>query len=79
LNNGTFVPPQAAPGSGGSSGASCSPDGGIVCSADGSQFALCNHGTALMMPVAAGTTCSNGAIQKRRRDIPVKFPFPFKG
>jgi hypothetical protein len=32
-----------------------------------------------MMPVAAGTTCSNGAIQKRRRDIPVKFPFPFKG
>jgi hypothetical protein len=50
----------------------------MVCSADGSQFALCNQGSAIMMPVAAGTKCVNGAIQKKKREIMVKMPFIFK-
>ena len=77
--NGTFTPPQPAAGSGPAAGAACTTDSAIVCSDDGSQFALCNHGSAIMMPVAAGTRCTNGAIQKKRRDVTVKLPFPFKG
>ncbi|KIW06591.1 uncharacterized protein PV09_02307 [Verruconis gallopava] len=77
--NGTFSSPSPSTGSSTSSGTACSQDGVMICSADGSQFGLCNHGSAIMMPVAAGTKCVNGAIQKRRRDIPVKIPFPFKG
>jgi hypothetical protein len=78
-SNGTFIAPQPGSGSDPSSGSACATEGAIVCSGDGSQFALCNHGSALMMPVAAGTTCSGGAIQKKRRDIVVKLPFPFRG
>lgn len=43
----------------------CPVDGALVCSADGTQFGLCNWGHVVMMPVAAGTSCSNGVIVKR--------------
>jgi hypothetical protein len=46
-------------------GQACSPDGSIVCSADGKQFAICNFGKASFQPVAAGTTCQGGKIAKR--------------
>jgi hypothetical protein len=46
-------------------GQACSPDGSLVCSADGKQFALCNHGKAVFQAVALGTTCSDGKIAKR--------------
>lgn len=45
--------------------AACSPDGAIVCSPDGTQFALCNFGRAVFQPVAAGTKCVGGKIARR--------------
>lgn len=57
--------PTPAPGQGTSNGKSCSPDGAMVCSADGSQFAVCNFGTAVFQAVAPGTHCSNGAVARR--------------
>jgi hypothetical protein len=47
------------------SGSSCSPDGAVVCSADGKQFALCNFGRAVFQPVAQGTSCQGGKIARR--------------
>lgn len=42
---------------------SCSPDGSITCSDDGSMFYMCDHGGKVLMGnVAAGTTCTNGEI-----------------
>jgi hypothetical protein len=80
-SNGTLTPaaPSTGTGSGTTSGAACSSEGTMVCSTDGSQFALCNHGSLIMMPVAAGTKCVNGAIQKKKRGVDVKLPFIFKG
>lgn len=54
--------PAPAPVAGGTS---CSTDGEIICSADGTQFGICNFGKAVMMPVAGGTKCVNKAIGKR--------------
>jgi hypothetical protein len=54
-----------APPPAGGQGQTCSPDGSIVCSADGKQFGICNWGKAVMQNVAGGTTCKNGAIAKR--------------
>lgn len=59
----TSQAPIAAPGTG--SGTACSPDGSIVCSTDGKQFAICNWGKAVFQAVAAGTTCQDGKIAKR--------------
>jgi hypothetical protein len=47
-----------------SEGDSCSVDGAIVCNGS-TQFGLCNFGKVVFQDVAAGTTCSNGVIQKR--------------
>jgi hypothetical protein len=63
-----FKSPAAAPSQAppvAPSGAACSPDGSIVCSADGKQFAICNWGKAVFQAVAQGTTCSGGKIAKR--------------
>ncbi|KAF2833044.1 hypothetical protein CC86DRAFT_389430 [Ophiobolus disseminans] len=46
-------------------GQACSPDGSIVCSADGKQFAVCNWGKATFQSVAQGTTCKGGKIARR--------------
>jgi Lytic polysaccharide mono-oxygenase, cellulose-degrading len=43
----------------------CSSNDALVCSSDGTKFGLCNFGSAVMQPVAAGTTCQNGAILRR--------------
>jgi hypothetical protein len=54
----------------GQSGASCPTDGAIVCSSDGQSFYMCDHGALVSMgSVAAGTSCSNGQIT-RKRSIP---------
>ncbi|KAI7217734.1 hypothetical protein KC333_g4050 [Hortaea werneckii] len=45
---------------------SCSEQGALVCSADGEFFGLCDFGSAVLRPVADGTTCSNGSIQGKR-------------
>ncbi|KAI7717771.1 hypothetical protein KC353_g4327 [Hortaea werneckii] len=45
---------------------SCSEQGALVCSADGEFFGLCDFGSAVLRPVASGTTCSNGSIQGKR-------------
>jgi len=39
-------------------------DGAIVCNGS-TQFGLCNFGKVVFQDVSAGTTCSNGVIQKR--------------
>lgn len=56
------VAPSQAPAA---PGTACSPDGSMVCSPDGKQFAVCNWGKAVFQPVAAGTTCTGGKIAKR--------------
>jgi hypothetical protein len=51
----------------GEAGAACSPDGSITCSSDGGSFYMCNFGALVDMgSVAAGTTCSNGQISRKR-------------
>ena len=55
------IPTGATPGN----GTPCPTDGVIICSSDGTQFGICNFGKALMMSVAAGTKCVNGAIARR--------------
>jgi len=52
---------------------SCPSGGAIICASDGTQFGLCNFGTAIMQPVAAGTKCSNGKIIKRSAKFGVNF------
>lgn len=60
------APSAGSTGSAGSGGA-CSQDGAIVCSADGTSFSMCNHGTLVPMgQVAGGTVCKNGAIVAAR-------------
>lgn len=44
-------------------GASCSSNGELVCSSDGTQFGTCNFGKVSFQPVAAGTMCKDGMIQ----------------
>ncbi|KAJ4384222.1 hypothetical protein N0V86_001069 [Didymella sp. IMI 355093] len=56
--------PTTAPAAGGSSTGTCSTNGAIVCNGT-TQFGLCNNGSVVWQAVAAGTTCSNGAISKR--------------
>ncbi|KAF1944555.1 hypothetical protein EJ02DRAFT_95214 [Clathrospora elynae] len=66
----TTQPPQApacavpAPTSGNdtATGTTCSPDGSLICSADGTQFAICSWGHAVFGAVAQGTKCTNGTI-----------------
>ena len=54
---------SSSSGSAGSSG-QCTTDGAIVCNGS-TQFGVCDHGSVVWQVVAAGTTCSNGAILKR--------------
>jgi hypothetical protein len=54
--------PTTAPAAGGEG--TCTTDGAIVCNGT-TQFGLCNQGKVVWQAVAAGTTCSNGTIQKR--------------
>ena len=58
----TPAAPTTAPAAGGDG--TCTTDGAIVCNGT-SQFGLCNQGKVVWQAVAAGTTCSNGTIQKR--------------
>ena len=72
----------ASTGSTGSTGSAagstaCSSTGALVCSADGTQFGICNGGSAIMQAVAAGTKCSNGAIARAKRSV--KFAREFSG
>lgn len=55
--------PTSAPAAGGSSG-TCTTNGAVVCNGP-TQFGLCDNGSVVWQAVAAGTTCSNGTIQKR--------------
>jgi hypothetical protein len=66
-NSPVAVPSNApiAPGPAPPAGQTCSPDGSIVCSTDGKQFAICNWGKAVFHPVEQGTTCQSGKIAKR--------------
>jgi hypothetical protein len=52
---------------GGANSMACSNSGALMCSPDGTMQGLCNFGTALMMPVAAGTKCVSGQITFAKR------------
>ncbi|KAI9656744.1 MAG: hypothetical protein M1821_003383 [Bathelium mastoideum] len=52
--------------SSGSGSSSCSTNGAVVCNGP-TQFGLCNNGNVAFQAVAAGTTCSNGQIMRKRR------------
>ncbi|KAF9698931.1 hypothetical protein EKO04_003101 [Ascochyta lentis] len=58
----TPATPTTAPAASGDG--TCSTEGAIVCNGT-TQFGLCNQGKVVWQAVAAGTTCSNGTIQKR--------------
>ncbi|KAH7385751.1 hypothetical protein BKA66DRAFT_583454 [Pyrenochaeta sp. MPI-SDFR-AT-0127] len=62
----TQAPPALAPapGTGTFDGQSCSPDGAVICNGD-FEFGLCNFGSVVFGPVAAGTKCRDGVIAKR--------------
>ncbi|KAK6424676.1 hypothetical protein LTR95_016359 [Oleoguttula sp. CCFEE 5521] len=45
---------------------SCSNDGGVVC-IDATHFGICNFGSAVPMPLAAGTTCADGVVSRKKR------------
>ena len=46
----------------------CTTDGAVVCNGP-EQFGLCNIGSVVWQAVAAGTTCTNGSIQKRAQPV----------
>ena len=60
-----------APTGNSSSGAnvSCTTEGAVVCIGS-DKFGICYQGSAVPMALAAGTTCSNGAISKRSARFP---------
>ncbi|TKA80024.1 hypothetical protein B0A49_02302 [Cryomyces minteri] len=60
-------PPTASTGAGIGSGTACATDGAVVCNG-AAQFAICDHGALVWRPVAAGTTCRDGAVV-RKRDV----------
>lgn len=71
---GSGVPPSptGSPSSGSFNGgnstagvSACSTDGVIVCNGS-TQFGICNHGSVVWQDVAAGTTCNNGQVTKKR-------------
>ncbi|KAF2003834.1 lytic polysaccharide monooxygenase [Amniculicola lignicola CBS 123094] len=54
--------PTTPPTTGGTG--TCTENGAVVCNGP-TQFGLCNNGQVVWQAVAAGTTCENGAVQKR--------------
>jgi hypothetical protein len=65
--------PAVAPASGGSM--SCGTNGGLVCDSTGKFFGLCNFGSAIMQPVAAGTSCVGGKIDYAVAPVPAGAKF----
>lgn len=53
---------SSSAGSSSSDSTTCDTDGQLMCSSDGSQYALCNHGSVVWQAVAAGTKCVGGQI-----------------
>jgi hypothetical protein len=58
------APAQPTGGAPAQGGNTCSQNNAILCNGD-SQFGICDNGHVVWQQVAAGTTCRNGAIQKR--------------
>lgn len=54
----------STPSAGGGGSTTCTTNGAVVCNGT-TQFGLCNNGKVVWQAVAAGTTCSNGVIQRR--------------
>jgi hypothetical protein len=74
-SSGSAATPSGSPSSSGSSSSGsantsgqCSSDGAVVCNG-ATQFGLCNNGSLVWQAVAAGTTCSNGVVQKRSAHV----------
>jgi hypothetical protein len=73
-SSGSAATPSGSPSSSSNSSGSantsgqCTTDGAVVCNGP-TQFGLCNGGSVVWQAVAAGTTCSNGSIQKRSAHV----------
>jgi hypothetical protein len=73
-STGSAATSSGSPASSGSSSGSantsgqCTTDGAVLCNGP-TQFGLCNGGSVVWQAVAAGTTCSNGSIQKRSTHV----------
>lgn len=66
-SSGNSASGSSSSGSAGSSG-QCTTDGAIVCNGS-TQFGICDHGNVVWQALAAGTSCSNGAILKRSQPV----------
>lgn len=60
----TIPTAPSVPSAGGSGSGTCTSNGAVVCNGP-TQFGICNQGKVVWQSVAAGTTCTNGAIAKR--------------
>jgi hypothetical protein len=61
------VPAPVVNDTGAPAGTACSPDGSITCAADGLHWSMCDQGALVDMgSVAAGTTCADGKITRKR-------------
>lgn len=69
LPSSTSATGSSPSGSSGSGDTTCSTNGAVVCNGT-DQFGICNFGSVVWQDVAAGTTCSNGQIV-RKRDMDV--------
>ena len=49
-------------GGGGANSIACAKDGMLVCGGSPALWGLCDHGKAVLRPVAAGTQCVNNEI-----------------
>jgi hypothetical protein len=69
----TGAPSNGTPASGSGDCTPCTNDGAVVCIGT-NQFGLCNRGCAVPQPMAAGMTCTNGAMAAAVSKRHIHFP-----
>ncbi|KAK5134219.1 hypothetical protein LTR04_004723 [Oleoguttula sp. CCFEE 6159] len=63
-------PPTASTGAESGTATACAADGTLVCNG-AAQFGICDHGALVWRSVAAGTTCRDGAVVRKRHVVGV--------
>ncbi|KAK5257471.1 hypothetical protein LTR16_000549, partial [Cryomyces antarcticus] len=61
-------PPTASTGAESGTATACAADGTLVCNG-AAQFGICDHGALVWRSVAAGTTCRDGAVVRKRHVV----------
>jgi hypothetical protein len=67
------TPANGTPAEGSADCSPCTNDGAVVCIGT-NQFGLCNRGCAIPQPMAAGMTCTNGAMAAAAAKRHIHFP-----